>query len=140
MDGLNAEITEGIFPSAWDIRGAAAVVQLDTEQPPKLFADQPMPEQLSFGRVVIRYRTENIRIAPVYGEAALNVSPRIGHLHITVDNSPWHWLDASNEPLTLSGFVAGQHSILIELADTAHKIIDRKTVTFIIPELNKVGE
>jgi hypothetical protein len=138
MERINTESTEGVLPSVWIIRGAAAVVQLDTEPPPKLFVDLPLPGPLSFGRVVIQYRTENIRIMSVYGDAALDISPRIGHLHVTVDNSPWHWLDASDEPLILNGFVAGQHSILIELADPVHKIIDRKTVTFIIPEFNKI--
>ena len=137
MDGLNTESMEGIFPSVWDIKGAAAVVQLDKEPSPKLFVDKPLPRPLSFGRVVIRYRTENLRIVPVYGEAALNVSPRIGHLHITVDNLPWHWLDASSEPLTLNGFTPGEHSILIELADPTHKIIDHKMIHFNVPALKK---
>jgi hypothetical protein len=58
---------------------------------------------------------------------------------VTVDNAPWHWADASGEPLILNGFPAGQHSILIELSDPTHKIIDGKTITFIIPELNRSG-
>ena len=31
------------------------------------------------------YTTENLRIVPVFGKAALDVSPRIGHVHITVE-------------------------------------------------------
>jgi hypothetical protein len=96
--------------------------------------DDPLAEPLTLGRVVVQYRTENLHIAPVYGPAALAVSPRVGHLHITVDDLPWHWLDASNEPITLNGFPAGQHSLLVELADATHKIIDAKTITFVIPE------
>ena len=71
---------------------------------------------------------------PVYGPAALNVSPHIGHLHITVDDAPWHWLDGSGEPVVLNGFLPGPHKLLIELADPTHKIIDRSTVTFEIPQ------
>jgi hypothetical protein len=124
---------EAVFPSAREVRGVAPVVQLTFEPPPMMFVDDPLPEPLAFGRVVIQYRTENMRIVPVYGKAALEVSPRIGHLHLTVDNSTWHWLDASGEPVTLNGFQPGQHSILFELADPTHKIIDSKMITFIIP-------
>jgi Family of unknown function (DUF6130) len=133
MQSSNTELGESVFPSAREMRGTAAVVQLDTEPPSKLFVDPPLPGPLSFGRVVIQYRTENLRIVPVYGEGALDVSPRIGHLHLTVDNASWHWLDASGEAITLNGFTPGMHSILIELADPTHKIIDRKTIEFIIP-------
>jgi len=44
---------------------------------------------LAQGRVVIQYRAENLRIVPVFGPAALNVLPRIGHIHVTVDDAPW---------------------------------------------------
>jgi hypothetical protein len=37
----------------------------------------------------------------------LEVTPRIGHLHIVVDDAPWHWADASGEPLILNGFPRG---------------------------------
>lgn len=126
-------------PSARDIRGAAAVVALASEPAPKLVVDQPLPDQLALGRVVVQYRTENLRILPVFGAAAKAVSPRIGHLHITVDNTPWHWADASNEPVILNGFTPGSHSILFELADPTHKIITTKTISFIVPEL-KTGD
>jgi hypothetical protein len=29
----------------------------------------------------------------------LDVSPRVGHIHVTVDDAPWHWADGSGEPL-----------------------------------------
>jgi hypothetical protein len=126
-------------PSIKDIRGAAPVVPLKTEPPPKLFVDQPLAEPLSFGRVVIQYRAENVHFVPVYGPAALDVSPRVGHVHVTVDNAPWHWADASGEPLILNGFLPGKHTVLIELADPTHKIIDKKEVSFIVPDVKKVN-
>jgi hypothetical protein len=121
--------------SAKDIRGAAPVVQLASEPAPVLVVDQPLAEPLAMGRVVVQYRTENLRIVPVYGAAAKEVSPRIGHLHITVDDTPWHWADASNEPLIINGFEPGKHKILVQLADPTHKIITSKTITFIIPAI-----
>lgn len=124
----------GAQPSALAIRGAAPVVPLASEPPAKLVVDDPLAEPLTLGRVVVQYRTENLHIVPVYGPAALDVSPRVGHLHVTVDDAPWHWLDASNEPITLNGFPAGRHRLLVELADPTHKIIDAKTIIFVVPE------
>ena len=120
--------------SAKEIRGAAPVVALFAEPAAKLIVDAPLPEQLAKGLVVLQYRTENLRIVPVYGSGALDVSPRIGHIHVTVDGATWHWADASNEPLIIQGMTAGPHKILIELADPTHKIIDRKLVSFIVGE------
>ena len=125
--------------SAYEVRGQAAVVPLTSEPPAKLVVDPPLPEPLSLGRVVVQYRTENLHIVPVYGPAALDVSPRIGHLHVTVDDAPWHWLDASNEPITLNGFTPGPHRILVELADPTHKIITRQTVDFVVPAKKGTG-
>ncbi|MCC3159767.1 DUF6130 family protein [Hymenobacter sp. 15J16-1T3B] len=125
--------------TAREIRGAAPVVPLASEPPPKLIVDPPLPEPLALGRVVIQYRTENLRIVPVYGPEALDVSPRIGHIHVTVDDAPWHWADASNEPLILNGFPPGPHRVLIELADPTHKIIERQAVSFVVPEHKATG-
>jgi len=71
---------------------------------------------------------------PVYGPSALRVLPRIGHLHVTVDDLPWHWLDASGEPISINGLPPGPHRLLIELEDPTHKVIDRATVAFDIPQ------
>ena len=119
--------------SAREIRGAAPVVPLASEPAPKLIVDPPLSEPLSFGRVVIQYRTENLRIVPVFGPAALGVSPRIGHIHVTVDDATWHWADASGEPLILNGFTPGPHHIMIEMVDPDHKVIESKTISFEIP-------
>ena len=114
--------------------GPAPVVPLASQAPARLIADAPLPEQLARGLVVIQYRSENLRIVPVYGAAALDVSPRIGHLHVTVDDAPWHWADASGEPLIIQGLAPGRHRVLIELADPAHKVIESQTVEFEIPQ------
>ena len=123
--------------SAKDVRGAAAIIPLASEPPAVLVVDQPEGISLIEGRVVIQYRTENVRIAPVYGKAALQVSPRLGHLHITVDEAPWRWIDASNEPIIINGLTEGAHQVRIELVDPTHKPIVKKTVYFTIPILMK---
>ncbi len=99
----------------------APVVPLASQPPARLVVDSPLPEPLARGYVVVRYRAENLRIMPVYGLSALGVSPRIGHLHVTVDDLPWHWLDASGEPLSINGLPPGQHKLLVELEDPTTK-------------------
>ncbi|MGB8169708.1 MAG: DUF6130 family protein [Chthoniobacteraceae bacterium] len=111
----------------------APVIPLASQPPASLIADAPLPEPLARGYVVIRYRAENLRFMPVYGPSALGVLPRIGHLHITLDDLPWHWLDASGEPLSINGLPPGSHKLLIELQDPTHKLIDSKMVSFEIP-------
>ena len=46
---------------------------------------------------------ENMRIAPVFGPGALSVSPRVGHIHVTVDEAPWRWADASGTRSSFRG-------------------------------------
>jgi Family of unknown function (DUF6130) len=43
-----------------------------------------------------RWRVENVQIVPVFGKNAVNLSPRVGHLHVQVDDLPWWWADPSN--------------------------------------------
>ncbi|WP_025351208.1 DUF6130 family protein [Nocardia nova] len=112
----------------------APVVPLSGQPAASLTVDQPLPDQLAMGLVVIRYRAENLRIVPVYGSGALDVSPRVGHIHVTVDDAPWHWADGSGEPLIIQGLPAGPHRVWIGLADPTHHVIDSKTIDFVVPE------
>ena len=120
--------------AAREIRAPAAVIPLASEPPAKIIVDPPLPDALAGGLVVIQYRTENLRIQPVFGPGALDVSPRIGHLHLTVDDGPWHWVDASGEPLIIQSLAPGPHRVLIELADPTHRVIDQAIVNLVIPE------
>jgi Family of unknown function (DUF6130) len=98
--------------------------------------DPPLPDQLARGIVQIQYRVENVRILPVFGAGALNVSPRVGHLHITVDDLPWHWADASdNNSIDMVGLPPGQHKVLIELVNPEHHVFtgQEQTVAFTVP-------
>jgi hypothetical protein len=123
-----------MVPTARDIRGAAPVVVLASEPAAKIVIDPPLPDSLSQDRVIIQYRAENLHIVPVYGPNALQVSPRVGHIHVTVDDLPWHWLDASGEPLTITGLPAGPHKVLIELVNANHQVLDKGVVSFVIPQ------
>lgn len=120
--------------TARDVRGPAGVIPLASEPPAKIVVDSPLQDALARGLVVIQYRTENLRIVPVFGPGALDVSPRIGHLHLTVDDGPWHWVDASGEPLIIQSLTPGPHRVLIELANPTHQVIDRAIVNLVIPD------
>ena len=60
--------------TAKDVKGATPLVAVPNEAPPKLIVDPPIPEQLAQGRVFIQYRTENLRILPVFGNQTLRRS------------------------------------------------------------------
>src|SRR4029450_7991501 len=100
MAGLMA--ASGAAQTAREVRGAAAVEPLQHEPPAKIIIDPPLPEPLSRGRVVIQYRTENLHIVPVFGPTALAVSPRVGHIHVTVDDAPWVWPHARGDAVGLT--------------------------------------
>ena len=115
--------TSALAQSARDTRGASPYVAIENEPAPKLIVDPPLPEGLAIGVVWIQYRVENLRIAPVFGEGASKVSPRVGHLHVTVDDLPWWWADASdNNTIDIAGLPVGQHKVRIELVDADHRI------------------
>ncbi len=121
--------------TAKDIKGATPLVAIQNEAPAQLVVDPPIPEQLALGRVFIQYRTENLRILPVYGKAALEVSPRVGHLHYYLDGQSYPTVDSSGETVVLVGLPSGPHKVRLELADTIHRPIPgcSKVVEFIIP-------
>jgi hypothetical protein len=123
-----------IIPTARDIRGPSPLVAIENEPPAELIVDPPLAEQLAQGRVFIQYRTENLRVVPVFGKGALGVSPRIGHIHITVDDAPWHFVDASGETVIVVGLKPGPHQVLFELADPTHQVICSETVHFTVPD------
>lgn len=100
---------------------------------PRLLVDEPLPETLARGLVVLRYRAEHLQFHPLFKPAPVDAATPIGHLHVTVDDSPWHWADASGEPLVIQGLTAGPHKILVELANAKHQVIDSKTVEVVIP-------
>lgn len=114
---------------------ASQFLPLKEEAPAKLYVDAPAAEPLARGVAVVPYRLENFRILPVFGAAAKAVSPRVGHLHVTVDNLPWHWADAGNtESIVVADLSPGPHSLLIELALPDHKVIAGQRVHFVVPE------
>ena len=121
--------------TAKDVKGATPLVGIQNEAAAKLIVDEPIPEQLALGRVFIQYRTENLRILPVFGKAALEVSPRVGHLHYFLDDQSWPTVDTSGETVVFVGLAPGPHKVRLELADTIHRPIPgcSKVIEFTVP-------
>ncbi|MCP1517919.1 hypothetical protein J2Y74_002229 [Pseudomonas migulae] len=111
-----------------------AILPLESETLPKLIAYPPLAEPLARGVVIIQYRTEHARIMPVFGKAAGEVSPRLSHLHVTVDDWKGTWAHTSDGPIILVGLTPGAHKVLLEVADPTHKILTGTTVSFTVPE------
>jgi hypothetical protein len=117
------------------VLGPAGVAPLTAPQPPaRIIVDPPLPGPLAQGMVFIQYRAENLRILPVFGPGALEVSPRIGHIHVVVDDATWHWADASGEPLIIVGLPPGPHKVDVILANANHQPLDRATLAFTVPQ------
>jgi hypothetical protein len=115
--------------------GSNAIAQTAEPQPAaKIVVDPPLAEPLSRGVVFIEYRTENLQIVPVFGAKAVDVSPRIGHLHVAVDGSSWIWADTSGGPIIVAGLPAGRHKIEITPVNANHQPLAQSVVVeFVIP-------
>jgi hypothetical protein len=129
--------TGALAQTAREIRGGSPYVAIENEPSPKLIVDPPLPEGLALGVFWAQYRVENLRIVPVFGPGAVGVSPRVGHLHVIVDDLPWWWADASdNNTVDIAGFPAGEHKVQITLVDANHNPFPGQSVTlsFTVPE------
>ena len=122
--------------SAKEIRGASPYIGIQNEPPPKLIVDSPLPEGLVRGVYWAQYRVENLRIVQVFGPEARQISPRVGHLHVTVDDLPWWWADASdNNTVDIANLPPGKHKVRIQLVDCDHTVFPGQEVThtFTVP-------
>jgi hypothetical protein len=94
--GIMLLATNAFAQSINEVAGASPYVAIENEPPPKLIVyPTPLAAGLAHDIVWIQYRAENVRIVPVFGTGALNASPRIGHLHIHIDDLPWGWVEAT---------------------------------------------
>jgi hypothetical protein len=115
-----------------DPRIAGAVMLLSQEPPAKIAVDPPLAGPLARGEAVIAYRTRNIRLLPQFGAEAARVSPRIGHLHLSLDDAPWVWVNASGAPVVLNGLRPGPHRLRVQLETADHRQLDEGSVSFTV--------
>ena len=122
--------TDASAQSAREVRGPTPYLAIENEPPPRLIVDPPLPEGLSQGVFWAQYRVENLRIVQVFGAGAAQASPRIGHLHVVVDDLPWWWADASdNNTVDIAGLPPGPHKVKIALVDANHNVFPGQVVT-----------
>jgi hypothetical protein len=134
--------TSAAAQSASEIRGASPYVAIQNEPPPKLIVDPPLPEGLTQGVFWAQYRVENLRIVQAFGPGARQVSPRVGHLHVTVDDLPWWRADANdNNTVDIAGLPPGQHKVKLQLVDPDHTVFPGQVVTlrFTVPQKASAG-
>jgi hypothetical protein len=118
------------IPVLW----ASNAIAQTAEPAAKIVVDPPLAEPLSRGVAFIQYRTENLQIVPVFGSQAVNVSPRIGHLHVAVDGAQWVWADTSGGPIIVAGLPAGSHKVEITPVNANHQPLGRSVVVeFVVP-------
>ncbi|TSP13875.1 DUF6130 family protein [Cupriavidus campinensis] len=120
--------------TAPDTSRPPAVLPLEAEPAPRVVAYPALPEPLARGVVIVQFRTENFRVIPVFGKAATQVSPRVGHLHVTVDDGPATWAHTSADPIIVVGLPPGPHRVRLELADPTHRILATEVVTVTVPD------
>jgi uncharacterized protein DUF6130 len=110
------------------------VVTAENEPPPKLTIEPPLPGPLATGVAFIPYRVENLRILPVGGAPAKQLSPRVGHLHITLDDAPWQWADYGNSnTIILINLARGEHKVLIQVVDPEGGVLTSQSIRFLAP-------
>ena len=129
-------VTGAFAQSAKEVRGASPYLEIKNEPRPKLIVDPPLPEGLPLGVFWAQYRVENLHIAPVFGAGAQQISPRVGHLHVQVDDL-WWWADASDSnTIDIANLAPGEHKVRVVLVDPTHNPFpgQSKTITFTIPE------
>ena len=125
-----------VAQSTSDGCGSPQVIPLTGSEPPaKIVIYPPLAGPLaSRGVAIIQYCAQNLHLVPVFGANALDVSPRVGHVHVRVDDASWVWADASGNPIILMGLLPGPHKVLLELEDANHHTLDKGTVSFVVPE------
>ena len=112
----------------------SAVFDVQNEPAVNLTILPPIPGPLAQGLVFIPYRLENLRIVPVGGAAARDISPRVRHLHVTLDDLPWQWADYGvSNTIILVGLPRGEHKVRIEAVDPEGKPFIARTITFTVP-------
>lgn len=108
------------------------------EPTPKLILSEPRADVLKDGYVYLPFRVENMAILPLYteihGQEATKLKPKIGHLHVMVDDNGWNWIHALTDAIYFGPLSPGAHKVQLELVDAAHSVIEVQTIEVTVPE------
>jgi hypothetical protein len=107
------------------------------EATPKLTLLPLRVDVLKDGFVYLPFKVENMTILPLYteiqGADTTKLRPKIGHLHVMVDNSGWSWIHALTDAIYFGPLSKGSHTVSIELVDAAHSVIEVQSIKVVVP-------
>ena len=93
----------------------------------------PTTGEIVQGVAVIRFRVENVSIASPFLPKEQHRGPLpAGHLHVSVDGAPWHWVHATSDPVVVTPLPPGEHTVDLELAGADHRPLDVQSVRFTV--------
>lgn len=94
--------------------------------------DSPSADEVLPGVAIIRFRTGNIVISSPFQPPVSAGALPVGHLHVTVDGTEWHWMHTSAEPVVITPLSPGVHTVTLELAGADHRPLATASVRFTI--------
>jgi hypothetical protein len=97
---------------------------------PTITIQSPVEDETIQGVAIIRFRTENISISSPF-DATKPAGPYpAGHVHVTVDDTSWHWMHTTSDPVVITPLSAGEHTVTLELAGADHRPLAVQAVRF----------
>ena len=100
---------------------------------PSITIQSPTPGELVHGVAIIRFQVENVSIASPFQPTDERSGPLpAGHLHVTVDGAPWHWVHATADPVVITPLPPGEHTVALELAGADHRPLVARSVRFTV--------
>ena len=100
---------------------------------PSITIEAPLDGAVVQGVTLIRFRAENISLESPFRPVADSRGPfPAGHLHVTVDGAPWHWMHTTSDPVVITPLPPGEHTVELELAGADHRRLDSRIVRFTV--------
>lgn len=117
---------------------SVATSKAEGKPAPKLTLAAPKADFLEKGFVYLPFKVENMTILPLYAEIhgaeVTKLQPTVGHLHVSVNDNQWAWVHAQPDAIYFSTLPPGTHKMTVELSDAAHNVLDRQTLSLVVPE------
>lgn len=115
----------------------ATAAPADVQLAPRLTLQEPDADILKDGYVYLPFTVENVTLLPMYpeinGTEVTQLTPRIGHLHVGVDDNAWVWIQTTPAPIYLGPLTPEPHKIRVDLVDAAHNPLVSRVASFVVP-------